>query len=53
MMMNDIMSALGFSVIGPFGRLAEAMVAAVHDEIDAGIIDFNLGGELVYPVAEC
>jgi two-component SAPR family response regulator len=28
------------------------MVAAVHDEIDAGIIDINLGGEFVYPVAE-
>ncbi len=28
------------------------MVAAVHDEIDAGIIDVNLGGEFVYPVAD-
>jgi two-component SAPR family response regulator len=46
------MSALGFSVIGPFSRLPAAMVAAVHDEIDAGIIDVNLGGELVYPVAD-
>jgi hypothetical protein len=24
----------------------------VHDEIDAGIIDINLGGEFVYPVAD-
>jgi two-component SAPR family response regulator len=32
--------------------LAEAMVAAVHEEIDAGIIDVNLGGEFVYPVAD-
>jgi len=28
------------------------MVAAVHDDIDAGIIDVNLGGEFVYPVAD-
>ncbi len=52
MMMKDIMTELGFSVVGPFSRLAEAMVAAVHDEIDAGIIDINLGGEFVYPVAD-
>jgi PAS domain S-box-containing protein len=52
MMMKDILTELGFSVIGPFSRLAEAMVAAVHDHIDAGIIDVNLGGEFVYPVAD-
>jgi two-component SAPR family response regulator len=28
------------------------MIAAVHAEIDAGIIDINLGGEFVYPVAD-
>jgi PAS domain S-box-containing protein len=52
MMMKDILSELGFAVIGPFSRLAEAMIAAVHEEIDAGIIDVNLGGEFVYPVAD-
>jgi PAS domain S-box-containing protein len=51
MMMRDTLTELGFSVVGPFSRLAEAMVAAVHDELDAGIIDINLGGEFVYPVA--
>ena len=52
MMMRDILTDLGFSVVGPFSRLSEAMVAAVHEDIDAGIIDVNLGGEFVYPVAE-
>jgi CheY-like chemotaxis protein len=52
MMMRDILSELGFSVVGPFSRLSEAMVAAVHDDIDAGIIDINLSGEFVYPVAD-
>ena len=40
------------SVVGPFSRVAEAMVAAVHEDFDAGIIDVNLGGEFVYPVAD-
>jgi len=52
MMMRDTLTELGFSVIGPFSRLSEAMIAAVHAEIDAGIIDINLGGEFVYPVAD-
>src|SRR5262245_32880878 len=52
MMIKDILSELGFSIIGPFSRLDEAMVAAVHENIDAGIIDVNLGGEFVYPVAD-
>jgi PAS domain S-box-containing protein len=52
MMMRDILAELGFSVVGPYSRLSEAMVAAVHEEIDAGVIDVNLGGEFVYPVAD-
>jgi CheY-like chemotaxis protein len=52
MMMRDLLSELGFSVIGPFSRLSEAMVVAVHDEVDGGNIDINLGGEFVYPVAD-
>jgi PAS domain S-box-containing protein len=52
MMMRDILTDLGFTVVGPFSRLSEAMVAAVHESIDAGIIDINLGGEFVYPVAD-
>src|SRR5262249_31416213 len=52
MMMKDILTELGFSVIGPFSRLAEAMVAAVHDNIDGAIVEVNLGGEFVSPVAD-
>jgi PAS domain S-box-containing protein len=52
MMMRDMLTDLGFSVVGPFSRLSEAMVAAVHDGIDAGIIDVNLGGDFAYPVAD-
>src|SRR5262245_55231052 len=52
MMMRDILTELGFAVVGPYSRLAEAMVAAVHEDINAGIIDVNLGGEFVYPVAD-
>ena len=52
MMMRDVLAELGFSVVGPFSRLSAAMVAAVHEDVDAGIIDLNLAGEFAYPVAE-
>jgi PAS domain S-box-containing protein len=52
MMMRDILNDLGYAVVGPFSRLSEAVIAAVHDDIDAGIIDINLDGEFVYPVAD-
>ena len=52
MMMRDILTELGLTVVGPFSRLSEAMIAAVHENIDGGIIDVNLGGEFVYPVAD-
>jgi two-component SAPR family response regulator len=52
MMMKDILTELGFTVIGPFSRLTEAMFAAVHDDVDAGIIDLNFGAEFVNSVAD-
>src|SRR5260221_13873976 len=52
MMMKDILTELGFSVIGPFSRLSEAMVAAVHEDINAGIIGVELRSGFRYPVAD-
>jgi len=52
MMMRDILTKLEFAVVGPFSRFSDAMVAAVHEEVDAGVLDVNVGGEFVYPVAD-
>jgi PAS domain S-box-containing protein len=52
MMMRDSLVELGFSVLGPFSRAAEALACAAGDALDAAILDINLGGEPVYPVAE-
>jgi CheY-like chemotaxis protein len=43
---------LGFSVVGPFSTLAKAAAAAVEMEFDAALLDVNLRGETVYPVAD-
>jgi two-component sensor histidine kinase/two-component SAPR family response regulator len=52
LMMVDILAELGFSVLGPITNLAEAVAAAKQGEFDWAILDINLKGELVYPVAD-
>ena len=52
MMMSDMLTELGFEVIGPFGRVADAMAAVGREDFQAAVLDVNLDGEMVYPVAE-
>ena len=52
MMMRDSLVELGFHVIGPFDRADDALACASDEPLDAAILDVNLGGDLVYPVAE-
>jgi PAS domain S-box-containing protein len=49
---SDALTELGYEVAGPFSRLAEALAAVEQGGIAAAILDINLGGTLVYPVAE-
>ena len=52
MALRDSLDQLGFSVLGPFSRISEAMVALRNNRIDAAVLDVNLGGELIYPLAD-
>jgi two-component sensor histidine kinase/DNA-binding response OmpR family regulator len=52
MMMSDMLTELGFEVIGPFGRVADAMAAVGREDFQAAVLDVNLDGEMVYPVAD-
>jgi PAS domain S-box-containing protein len=52
MMMSDMLTDLGFDVIGPFGRVADAMAAIKREDFHAAVLDVNLDGEVVYPVAD-
>ena len=52
MMMEDFVEELGFSVCGPFSSLSAATLAAHAGEFEAAVLDVNLGGELVYPLAD-
>jgi PAS domain S-box-containing protein len=52
MVVSDAMTELGYQVVGPFSRPPEAIAAVKDNEIAAAILDINLAGTLVYPVAE-
>jgi two-component sensor histidine kinase/DNA-binding response OmpR family regulator len=50
MVLVDHLRELGLATVGPFSRVADAL--KVEGEVDAAILDVNLGGESVYPVAD-
>ncbi|MGH7293235.1 MAG: response regulator, partial [Myxococcota bacterium] len=52
MMMTQMIGDMGGEVIGPFGTLRDAIEALPEKGLDAAVLDVNVGGELVYPLAE-
>jgi CheY-like chemotaxis protein len=48
---EDLQSA-GCVVLGPYTTLASAMEAARTQEFDLAILDINLKGDMVYPLAD-
>jgi PAS domain S-box-containing protein len=51
-MMQEELSSLGFSVIGPITAATRALAIAEEAQLSGAILDINLGGEPIYPVAE-
>jgi CheY-like chemotaxis protein len=53
MMMEDVLADLGWEVAGTFGDVKPALDwLAAHDDLDAAVLDINLGAEMVFPIAE-
>ena len=52
LVLADHLTEFGLSVVGPCANVAEATAAVEANDLDAAILDVNLGKELVYPVAE-
>jgi CheY-like chemotaxis protein len=48
----DRFQNLGAEVLGPAGTVAEALTLASREGIDGAVLDVNLRGERVYPVAD-
>ena len=52
MAIRESLDTLGYSVVGPCSKITEAVVALRHNRVDAAVLDINLGGESVYPLAD-
>ena len=52
MLIEDMLLDLGVEVVGPASEMADALALAREADIEAAILDINLGGQLTYPVAE-
>lgn len=50
--MQESIRSLGYDVVGPYGRLAEAIEGAETQSVDFAILDLNLNGEMTYDLAE-
>ena len=52
MLIEDMLSDMGCTVIGPASRLDEATELAQKGGIDCAVLDVNLGGQPIFPVAD-
>jgi CheY-like chemotaxis protein len=52
MMLEDFLETLGHSIHGTCDNVADALVAADADGFDVAILDVNIKGEAVWPVAQ-
>jgi DNA-binding response OmpR family regulator len=52
MMLEDVLRSEGCIVVGPFPRVEPALKPAREEPLDAGVLDVNLAGERVDPIAK-
>ncbi len=52
MLLETALEDAGCVVVGPFGKVTEALEAAETERLDGALMDVNLSGELVFPVAD-
>ena len=50
--LEDMLSELGCTVVGPASRVAQALQLLNDEKVDAAVLDLNIAGDLVYPVAD-
>jgi CheY-like chemotaxis protein len=52
MLIEDMLTDLGCTVVGPASRLDEAMEIAEQNGLDCAVLDVNLGGQPIFPLAD-
>ncbi len=49
--LEEMLQGLGWEVVGPTGNMGTALELAAGEALDAAVIDINIRGGKVYPVA--
>jgi CheY-like chemotaxis protein len=52
LMTIDLLESIGCEVVGPATRLAAAVQLAQSESLDAAVLDINIAGDMIWPVAE-
>lgn len=52
MLIEDMLTDLGCVVVGPAARLDEAIALTESEQIDCAVLDVNLGGQPIFPLAD-
>jgi CheY-like chemotaxis protein len=52
MLIEDMLTDLGCTVVGPAARLDEAIDLAMASDLDCAVLDVNLGGQPIFPLAD-
>ncbi|WP_368912077.1 response regulator [Taklimakanibacter deserti] len=52
LMIEELIVSLGYAVAGPYATVAQACQAIDGEQFTGAILDINLAGELVFPVAD-
>jgi CheY-like chemotaxis protein len=52
LLLEDMLLDFGCEIVGPSARLAAALEAVEKEKVDIAILDVNVAGESIYPVAE-
>lgn len=52
MFLEDVLEDLGHQMLGPYSRIDAALPAARNEAFDVAILDVNVNGQAIFPVAE-
>jgi DNA-binding NtrC family response regulator len=52
MMMKEVLTEIGFHVVGPFGKVSDAIEVIDREPLGAAVLDVNLRGEMIYGLAD-
>ncbi|HUL88777.1 MAG TPA: response regulator [Pseudolabrys sp.] len=52
MLLEDMLEELGYAVAAAVGTISEAREIATNGEFNAAILDVNLDGQEIYPIAD-